>query len=47
MLTDFTCLTLQPVLTAGKFSFLKEAYQTGLRAFARESLDLFPPLPPQ
>lgn len=35
MLTDFTCLTLQPVFIVGKFGFLKAAYQTGLRAFAR------------
>lgn len=36
------CLTLQQGFIVEKFSFLKAAYQAGLRAFARQSSDLFP-----
>lgn len=35
------CLTLQQGFIVEKFSFLKAAYQAGLRAFARQSSDFF------
>lgn len=36
------CLTLQQEFIVEKYSFLKAAYLAGLRAFARQSSDLFP-----
>lgn len=44
MISDFTCLTFQPVFFFIKFVLLKAPYQTGFRTFQDRIITLSPPL---